>query len=157
MNEFSTNGLAEPVEMPHNFVKAWNDRNAGAIARLFAADAEFVNVVGLWWHNRDDIFKAHDYGLKNIFKDSKLSLGTVRERRLADSVAVVHARMKLEGQTPHGGIKRPGTRRNIFTFVMQKQQDGWICVAAHNTDVIPGKETNIVDSKNQVRSADYRK
>ena len=157
MNEIRTIYMSEPTDMPQNFMRAWNERNAADIAGLFSEDAEFVNVVGLWWHNRMDIFKAHDYGLKNIFQHSTLSVGTVKQNRLSDSVAVVHARMKLDGQTSHGNIDNPGTRRNIFTFVMEKHEKGWICVAAHNTDIIPGKETNIVDSQNQVRPIDYHK
>ncbi|MCA6074268.1 SgcJ/EcaC family oxidoreductase [Fulvivirga sedimenti] len=157
MSDQNITYLQNPEYMPNAFADAWNERDAHKIAGLFSSDAEFVNVVGLWWHNRADIFKAHDYGLKNIFQHSQLSVGTVKQRRLSDSAAVIHARMKLDGQTSHGGIDNPGTRRNIFTFVMQKQENGWVCVAAHNTDVIPGKETNIVDSKNQVRPVDYRK
>ena len=45
------------------FFDRWNDHDAEGIAALFAEDADFVNVVGLWWRNRRAIRKAHDYGL----------------------------------------------------------------------------------------------
>ncbi len=157
MSDQNITYLKDPENMPHAFAEGWNERNANKIAGLFAPDAEFVNVVGLWWHNRKDIYKAHDYGLKKIFQNSNLSVGTVKKRLLSDTVAVVHARMRLGGQTSHGNIKSPGTRQNIFTFVMHHDQEGWICVAAQNTDVVPGKETNIVDGDNQIHSVDYRK
>ena len=62
-----------PEDIPRLFADAWNSRNAKALAHLFAKDAEFVNVVGLWWHNRDDIERAHDYGLRTFFKASTIS------------------------------------------------------------------------------------
>lgn len=34
---------------------------------MFAEDAEFANVTGLWWPNLQSIFKAHEYGLNKIF------------------------------------------------------------------------------------------
>jgi len=34
------------------FADAWNQHDMEAFAQLFAADAEFVNVVGLWWKGR---------------------------------------------------------------------------------------------------------
>lgn len=64
------------------------------------------------------------------------------EARLTEDISVVHAKMELTSQTPADGIKNSGTRQNIFSFVMQRNSEtGWLCVSAHNTDVIPGKET----------------
>ena len=48
-----------------------------AIAALFDPDAEFVNVVGLWWHDREAIRRAHAYGLTRIFQHSTLRIGTI--------------------------------------------------------------------------------
>jgi len=146
----------DPEKIPEGFVEAWNQRDAMAIAGLFAEDAEFVNVVGLWWHDRQAIWKAHDYGLKKIFKDSTLELRQKKVRMLSDEVALVHARMRLSGQTAHGEVQQAGVRFNVFTFVVKKEEKGWICVAAHNTDQVPGKETNIVGEDGKIRSVDYR-
>jgi len=37
-------------------------------------EAEFVNVVALWWRDQRAIEKAHRYARERYFKDSKLSL-----------------------------------------------------------------------------------
>ncbi|WP_188467356.1 SgcJ/EcaC family oxidoreductase [Marivirga lumbricoides] len=142
--------------MPKQFVVAWNNRNATDLANLFDENAEFVNVVGLWWHNKADIFKAHDYGLKNLFSNSELSIRKVKTKFLSDDIAVVHARLHLEGQTEIKS-QTPQARNTIFTFVVQKKKQGWICVSAHNTDIVPGKETNIVKQDNSIEAVDYRK
>jgi len=150
------NYLHNPEEMPTRFATAWNNRDAEALAAVFAPDADFVNVVGLWWHDRKSIRKAHDYGLRVIFGNSHLKTGRIKVRRLSADHAVVHARMHLSGQTPLGPHSHPGIRQNIFTFVMEKTQAGWHCVAAHNTDIVPGKETNLTDDTGTLHSVDYR-
>lgn len=148
--------IKKPEEIPDLFVKAWNYRNADGIADLFDEDAEFVNVVGLWWHTRQDIRKAHAYGLKTIFNKSLLEVRRVKVKYLSDNVAVVHARMRLTGQTALGETKHPASRNNIFSFVAHRTSQGWMCASAHNTDVIPGAETNIITESGEVRAVDYR-
>ncbi|MEL7001578.1 MAG: SgcJ/EcaC family oxidoreductase [Bacteroidota bacterium] len=149
--------VAKPEDIPRLFAEAWNKRDADNIASLFIEDAEFVNVVGLWWHNREDIRKAHDYGLKTIFSESVIEVRRIKVRMLNDSIAIVHARMRLSGQTAHDGVTAPGVRMNIFSFVVQKAMDGWVCISAHNTDIVPGAETNIVDAGGKIKPTDYRR
>ena len=99
------NNAQSPEDIPKLFVENWNQRRPDLMAALFEEDADFINVVGLWWNNRNDILKAHDYGLKVIFKDSVLSIINLKTKMLSDTSAVVHAKMKLEGQTPIAGEK----------------------------------------------------
>ena len=148
--------LDAPERIPAAFVAAWNARDADGIAALFDDDAEFVNVVGLWWHDREAIRRAHAYGLARIFHRSTLRLGVVRVKPLAEGVAVVHARMHLDGQTPVAGVARPQARANVMTFVVRRTAAGWRCAAAHNTDVVPGMETNVVDETGTLGAVDYR-
>ena len=42
-------------------------------AQLFARDADFVNVVGMWWKNRQEIEQAHAHSHATFFKNSRLS------------------------------------------------------------------------------------
>lgn len=141
--------------MPAAFASAWMARDADALAALFAKDADFVNVVGLWWRDRAAIHKAHDYGLTKIFADSTLTPGVVTCRDLGD-VAVVHCRFSLTGQTAPDRTKA-GPRQTVMSFVMQRSATGWGCVSAHNTDVVPGAETQVVQAKQSGLSpADYR-
>ena len=149
--------LDTPDSIPTVFAQAWNARDPDTLASLFDEDAEFVNVVGLWWHNREAIRKAHAYGLSRIFNRSTLRVGVVRVKQLTDEIAVVHARMHLEGQTPVGSVLRPGERRTIFSFVVRRRAEGWRCASAHNTDVVPGMETNVVDDAGWFGAADYRR
>jgi hypothetical protein len=55
-------------EIPSLFVQAWNSRDADALASLFDENAEFVNVTGLWWHDRDSIRRAHAVRARTNFQ-----------------------------------------------------------------------------------------
>ena len=155
-----------PESIPHAFAEAWNRRDPDGIAALFEEDAEFVNVTGLWWHDRASILKAHRYGLSVIFDASELTLRQVTGKRLRNDVAVVHAQMRLTGQTPPGSARdgtRPQPRTTVFSFVVHRigPDDGtgerWSCASAQNTDVVPGMETHLADADGTFRAVDYRR
>jgi len=148
--------INRPEDVVVKFAAAWNHRDPDALAALFDDDAEFVNVTGLWWHTRDEIRSAHAYGLTRIFKDSRLRATDVRVKRLSEEIAVVHARMTLTGQTSVGEITAPRSRSNVMSFVVHQTPVGWRCASAHNTDVVPGSETNIIDDHGRLRSVSYR-
>ena len=148
-------GLPErPEEIPDAFASAWARRDAKALASLFAEDADFVNVVGLWWRSRSDIERAHHYGLTTFFKDSKLSARRVETKLIGDAAATVHVRWRLRGQTsPIGEILED--RFSVMVFVAERRADGWVVVSAHNTDIVPGAET-LAASGDRLEPADYR-
>lgn len=143
-----------PNEIPVRFAEAWNARDAEGIARLFEEDADFINVVGLWWDNKEDIRKAHGYGLKVIFNESTLKVERIKVKMLSDDIAVIHTRMRLIGQTLKGNTT--GLRQNLFIFVARKSGDYWLCVSAQNTDIVIGAETNFRDEKGNLTPIDYR-
>lgn len=151
------NNAQSPEDLPKLFVEYWNQRRPDLMAALFEEDADFINVVGLWWNNRQDIFKAHDYGLKMIFKNSVLSIIKLKTKMLSQKSAVVHVKMKLEGQTPIAGEKG-GTRRTVFTFIVRQDYEGiWWAVSAQNTDIVSGVETYITTEDGSLKPVDYRK
>ena len=152
-----------PGRIAELWVDAWNDRDADRLALLFKEDAEFVNVTGLWWHDRDAIRRAHAYGFDTIFSESTITLLEKRVTQISGdptgpgpAACVVHAKMRLEGQTPVGEVERPGVRRTLFSFVVRRTEGTWVCLSAHNTDVVPGSETNVVGPDGTMRSVSYR-
>ena len=132
-----------PEDIPASFARAWNARDPDALASLFDEDAEFVNVTGLCWHDRASIRKAHAYGLERIVTKSLLAIDEMKVKLLSPEVAVVHARMTLSDEAPAGAVRPPRTR--LVSFVVHRIVDRWQCASAHNTDVIPSTETNVVD------------
>jgi uncharacterized protein (TIGR02246 family) len=114
---------ATPKERPEDllasFVNAWSQRDADGLAALFTADADFVNVVGLWWRTRRAIRKAHAYGFERIFARSTLTLEQVAVKELGPDVATIHGRWHMEGQVaPDGSEAEP--RDGVLILVAQR-------------------------------------
>ncbi len=131
---------ATPEDFPKTFAAAWMARDASALAALFAKDADFVNVAGLWWEDRDDIRAAHHRALTSFFADTRLVTGRTKVRMLAAETALVHQRFLLTGQRLPDGTE--GARRTtMMLFVLRDTANGWQAVTAQNTDVLPGAET----------------
>lgn len=153
MGCISVTGVAFPETFPAAFRDAWMARDGDAIGALFAPDADFVNVVGIWWENRGAIAKAHGYALGSFFARTRLTVGRVKVRRVGE-VAIVHARMRLTGQLAPDGTEA-GARTTILSFVLERREGGWIGLAAQNTDVVPGAET-LLSGRSGLGPADYR-
>lgn len=154
MNPKNYPPISSPEKIPERFEKAWNERDANKLAALFDEDAEFVNVVGIWWHSRKEIYKAHDYGLRVIFNNSTLKQGRTKVKYLSEDIAVVYSRFRLTDQTPLKETK-PEMRQTIFSFVVHRVDGPWSCASAHNTDIIPGKETHLMKD-GEIEAVDYR-
>jgi uncharacterized protein (TIGR02246 family) len=142
--ELPSTAQRSPQDIPALFVRAWNDRDASALALLFDEDAEFVNVTGLCWHGRESIRKAHAHALEH-FSKSLLAIDEMKVKLLSPDVAVVHAWMTLSGEEPAGAAAQRGPRTTIVSFVVHRAGELWRCASAHKTDVMPAAETNVLD------------
>ncbi len=138
-----------PPAVAESFVAAWNAADADALTGCFTRDADFVNVVGFWWHGHRQIRHNHAIGFRDMFPDTVMALERVRTRMLTDEHAVVQARWAMTGQRLPEAVAsgaRAGARRGVFTFVCSRQDDGsWLAVTGHNTDIVPGAQTHVAD------------
>lgn len=153
--ELPATAHTSPEDIPALFARAWNDRDPGALASLFDEDAEFVNVTGLCWHDRESIRKAHASRLERAFNKSTLATGETKVKRLSPDVAVVHTRMTVSGEEPAGAVTQSGPRTTIVSFVVHRAGDRWLCASAHHTDVIPSTETNVIADAGVLGLANY--
>ncbi|MEB4614550.1 YybH family protein [Leucobacter sp. M11] len=140
--------MHEPADVVPAWQDAWNRADADHLAALFAEDADFVNVVGLWWHDRSSIRDAHDFGFRTIFPGSVITMAEPRVRRLGTDAAVVQSRWHLTGQISPAG-EAAGPREGIFTFVLERRTQGWVAVTAQNTDIAPGAQTHLNSAAGQ--------
>jgi uncharacterized protein (TIGR02246 family) len=124
-------------DVPAAFVDAWNRHDMQALAALFSEDANFVNVVGMWWRSRTEIEAAHAATHATIFKDSRLNADIAAVTHLGPGVAAVHVTWELTGRSEPDGTPG-GPRRGILLFIMIEEQDGWRIKVAQNTDIVPG-------------------
>ena len=129
--------LAEVTRVVNAFAETWNRHDMNAFAELFAEDAEFVNVVGLWWKGRSEIKGAHEFTHQTMFKNSRLSIQTVAVRFPAPGVAISRCRWTLEGHVSPEGGPLPA-RNGILVNTLQKIGGTWRIIDSQNTDIVEG-------------------
>ena len=125
------------------FAETWNHHDMEAFGRLFAPDADFVNVAGDWWKGREAIQMHHAFshgtipadtkvGVQyGIFKTSTMRFTQIDVRFLQKDVAVAHVSWELLGDA-----RTPNNPRNgLFTFVLTRQGGSWLISAAQNTEI----------------------
>lgn len=113
-------------------------------------------MTGGWWHPRQAIEQAHAYGLRTIFNQYAHSIVKTKVTYLSESIAVVHTKMKLTGQTPIPEIPSPGPRQTIFIVVVHRQDEEWSGTTAQNTNVVSNREPHVQNEAGQLIPADYR-
>jgi uncharacterized protein (TIGR02246 family) len=77
------------TELVDTFVHGWNAGSGDSLARAFALDADFTNVMGLYAHGRDVIALGHNEILATVFRGTQLQAAINRIRYLRPDVAVV--------------------------------------------------------------------
>lgn len=142
--DLSAPAQTSPEDVPASFARAWNARDPDALALLFDEDAEFVNVTGVCWHDRESIRKAHAGGQERTFNTSTLVADATKVKRLSPDIAVVHARMTLSGRALDGAVTAAGPRTTIVSFVVHRIGERWRCASVHHTDVIPNMQTPVI-------------
>ncbi len=136
--------IKAPLDVVSKFIKGWNEGDSKAISELFAEDADFVNVVGLWWTSRRSIRRALKRGFAEWFAGSRFTVEKLSQRLLGGEAALIIARWRIEGQRDPDG-ELAGTRRGLATVAMQRLEDGtWLCVSCHFTDIAAAADTNLV-------------
>jgi uncharacterized protein (TIGR02246 family) len=116
-------------------VDDWNRHDMTRFAQLFAEDADFVNVIGLWWHGRSEIQKQHEALHATRMRQSRLVAMETAVRLLGDDVAVVHVRWRLTGDTGIDGVTLP-MRQGVMSLVIVRKGSKWQIESAQNTDSV---------------------
>lgn len=129
------------------FSAAWNHHDMVAFGKLFAPDAEFVNVQGHLWKGRNAIQTNHawshgtiprnnrGFGEANqlyygIFRNSTMQFKEIEVRFLRGDVAVAHVNWELSGDA-----RTKDPRRGVMVFVLSRQGDKWLIDVAQNTEI----------------------
>ena len=138
------NGQMSPADIAALFTRAWNARDADALASLFDEDAEFVNETGLCWHDRESIRQAHASRLQRVVGTGMLATEEPNVKLLSPEVAIVYARMTLSDGASAEPVPPSPPRTTIVSFVVHRAGDRWLCASAHNTSLTQ-EQTNLSD------------
>ena len=124
--------LAVPEAMNHKDWKAYGD--------LFADDADWINVVGMFWHGKENLVNAHAAYASTVFRNGGFTYSDMSIREVAPNVAVVvvteHA---VEQLAPDGVTKLPPGEGRL-SFVVVKRKEKWKITLGHNTGVLKAAE-----------------
>lgn len=132
-----TRANEEIIDIITAFSEAWNRHDMVAFAELFAPDAEFVNVVGLWWKGREEIRGAHEITHLTIFKNSRLSILETAVRFPVPQLAIARSRWLLKGHVTPDGAALPA-RKGILVNLVANVSGTWKIIDSQNTDIIEG-------------------
>ncbi len=104
----------EAARLARAFLACWSAHDAEALAALFARDADFVNVAGLWWHGAGRIGRTHGVAFRTYFAGAVLTEERLETRALGPFAAIARVRARMEGQIgPDGAAAGLLARRAI--------------------------------------------
>jgi uncharacterized protein (TIGR02246 family) len=115
---------------------AWNHHDIAAMVRLFAPDADVVNLAGQWFKGRAAFAKSLE-GLHSAkTKESVWHTDQIQTSFLTPEIAIVHVYFNSTGERNPDGSPMP-PRRGIFTRVEAKREGKWLIVASQATNIVP--------------------
>ena len=122
---------------------AWNHHDIAAMVRLFAPDADVVNLAGEWFQGRTAFAKSLE-GLHSAkTKESIWRTEQIRTSFLTPDIAIVHVYFSSSGERNPDGSPMP-PRRGIFTRVEVKRDGRWLIVASQATKIVPPETAGVV-------------
>jgi uncharacterized protein (TIGR02246 family) len=114
--------------------ESWNTHDMKAFAKLLREDAEWINVVGMHWHGRDAVVKAHAIFHEIMFKDCRLKTDAMEIRGLGGGHAIAVVTTTQDSfTTPDGHVMPKGQTKQ--SYVLAKESDGWKIVHAENVRI----------------------
>lgn len=123
--------------LPQAFSNAMNKHDGHELAKIMAADIDFVTVGAMWLHGRPDFEKYHTRLLSGRFREITMKPLQISVRFLHADMAVVHWSWSLAGDRDVDGTKRQ-PRYGMMTMLAEKRGGVWLIVVAQNDNAIPG-------------------
>jgi len=133
-NSFAADNASGPEaarQIVGNLEAAWNKHDMQAYGALFHDDAEWINVVGMYWRGKPQIVKAHTAFHETIFKDCRLEGKELTVREVTpDAVVAVWAHAQDAYKTSSGTLQEKTLNR--LTLVVTKRNGKWLISQGHN-------------------------
>jgi uncharacterized protein (TIGR02246 family) len=123
---------------------AWNDHDVALMVRLFAPDADVVNLAGQWFEGREAFAKSLEGLHSSKVKEGVWHTERVETRFLTPAIAVVHVYFSSRGERNPDGTPMP-PRRGIFTRVEAKRAGRWLIVASQATKIVPPETAGAIE------------
>lgn len=120
--------------------EAMNRKDWKAYGDLFADDADWTNVVGMFWHGKENVVKAHaEYG-STVFRNGGFAYSDMLIREVAPKVAVVVVTEHSVEQVAPDGVTKLPPGEGRLSFVVVKRNGQRKITLGHNTGVLKATE-----------------
>lgn len=118
------------------FAAAWNAADADALARLFEADASFVNIAAGLAEGRAAIASMHRSGFAGFLGGTSISFSEIRARPLGPAIGLAHGWWTIAPHHDAAGRALPA-RTGLLSLVLRESERAWAISAGHNTQTVP--------------------
>jgi uncharacterized protein (TIGR02246 family) len=123
-------------------IESWNHHDMKAYVADMTPDVEWINVVGMRWQGRDEVYRAHQTYHQTIFKNRNLQpWKLVSIRAITPDVAIATTSGDADGYTTPDGRARPPST-SMLTYVLVHRDGRWLIAEGHNTTVDPQAAPN---------------
>ncbi|OIH94418.1 hypothetical protein BIU90_04550 [Curtobacterium sp. MCBA15_001] len=121
-----------PGQLARDFVTAFNDGDAHALAGLFAEHAEFVNIYGIRMSGRTGIEQGHEHAFVSRLDGASLEATDVRERRVDSDVTVVQLGWRLQRDHDADPALVVPDSSGVLTFTALRTDGAWHFITGAN-------------------------
>jgi uncharacterized protein (TIGR02246 family) len=115
--------------------EAMNHKDWKAYGALFAEDADWINVVGMFWHGKKNLVEAHEAYASSVFRNGGFTYSDMLIRGVAPGVAVVVVTEHTVEQVAPDGVTKLPPSQDRLSFVVVKRNGQWRITLGHNTGV----------------------
>jgi uncharacterized protein (TIGR02246 family) len=116
------------------FETGWNNHDMDAMFQAFTPDAEFVNIVGMYWRGLPDVKRAHQAMHDTFFKTVPNRIEDLQARVVAPDAAIAVVRWKKGSFTSPDGLVHPESR-DVMSMFLVKRDGRWLVAGVHNTPI----------------------
>ncbi len=116
-------------------IASWNKHDYSTMATYATEDADWVNIVGMWWKNRKEVQFAHQAYHETMFKNVKLTKNSVHLRQITPDVIIAHLNTKKGAYTTPSGHQKPEAD-DMALLVFVKKGNKWLLTAGENVEVV---------------------
>lgn len=115
--------------------EAWNRHDMTAFVSYAAEDVEWVNIVGMWWKGKEQVYNALNAFHGTMFKERQVhEPQSTQLRMIAPGCVVATFIQTIDGFTSPSGQVMPAGR-SVLTEVFVKHNAKWLLVQAQNTTI----------------------
>jgi uncharacterized protein (TIGR02246 family) len=126
-------------DVAQRYCDAWNRHDMKALAQLFDADAQWINIVGMHWPGKAAVVAAHEAYHRTFFRMTEIEMTDARITEIAPGVAAAVVLLKVGPFTPPDGITRPESQDRL-SLILAKRSERWLIAHGHNTVIDPGAQ-----------------